>query len=113
MRIKLLVSVLAAFFLLAAGAQAFQWHLGYGQAKHSSKEFAEVVCDQDKKCSDYEVGQCLRKSESRIDCEVGLFYADQPKAGEEIGCNTLLHWGVNREGAVVLKNYGKLRCALL
>ena len=113
MRVKLLVSVLAVFFLLTAGAQAFQWHLSHGQAEHSSKEFAEAVCDQDKKCSDYEVGQCLRRSESRFDCEVGFRYADQPKPGEEVECHMPLHWGVNQKGLVVLKNYGKLRCALV
>jgi hypothetical protein len=113
MRVKLLVSVLAVFFLFVAGAQAFQWHMSHGQAQHSSKEFAEVACHQDKKCSGYEVGQCLRRTESRFDCEVELFYADQPKPEEEVECNMVLHWGVNHTGVVVLKNYGKPRCSIV
>jgi hypothetical protein len=110
MRVKLVVSVLAAFFLLAASAQAFQWHLGYGQAKHASKEFAEAACQRDHQCTGYGVGQCSRASESRIDCEIGLFYAEKPEPGEEVECNILLHWGVNHSGALALKNYGKPHC---
>ncbi len=110
MRVKLVVSVLAAFFLLAASAQAFQWHMSHGQAKHLSREFAEVACHQDHKCSGYGVGQCLRASESRFDCEVGLFYAEEPEPGEETECNITLHWGVGHSGAVELKNYGKPHC---
>lgn len=107
---KLVVSVLVAFFLVAASAQAFQWHMGYGQAKHASKEFAQAACHEDNKCSGYGVGQCLRKSESRFDCEAGLFYANAPEPGEEVGCSILLHWGVGHTGVVELKNYGKPRC---
>lgn len=110
MRVKLLVSALAAFFLLAASAQAFHWHMSYGQAKHSSREFAQELCDQDNKCTGFGVGQCLRKSESRFDCEVGVFYAEAPEPGEELECNILLHWGVGHTGVVELKNYGKPRC---
>jgi len=110
MRVKLVVSALAAFFLLVASAQAFQWHMGYGQAKHSSREFAEVACHQDHKCSGYGVGQCLRASESRFDCEVGLFYAEEPEPEEEMECNIMLHWGVDHTGTVALKNYGKPHC---
>jgi hypothetical protein len=110
MRVKLVVLVLAAFFLLVAGAQAFHWHMGYGQAKHSSKEFVEATCHQDKKCTGYGVGRCLRASDSRFDCEVGLFYAEEPKPGEEIECDMLLHWGVGHTGVVELKNYGKPHC---
>jgi hypothetical protein len=110
MRVKLVASVLAAFFLLAAGAQAFQWHMSYGQAKNATKEFAEEACDKEKKCTGYGVGQCLRKSESRYDCEAGTFYAELPQPGEELECNILLHWGVGHTGILVLKNYGKPRC---
>ncbi len=111
MRVKLVVSVLAAFFLLVAGAQAFHWHMGYGQAKSVSKEFAQIGCREDSKCTRYEAGQCLRKSESRFDCEVAFFYAKTPQPGEEVECDILLHWGVDHRGAVALKNYGKPRCS--
>lgn len=110
MKIKLVLSVLASFFLLVASAQAFHWHMSYGQAKRSSREFAEIACKQDHKCTGYGVGSCLRASESRFDCEVGLFYAEEPAPGEEIECNILLHWGVDHSGTVALKNYGKPHC---
>jgi hypothetical protein len=101
---------IASFFLLVAGAQAFHWHLGYGQAKHSSREFAEVACKHEHLCTGFGVGSCQRASDSRIDCEVGLFYADQPQPGEEAECNLMLHWGVDRSGALALKNAGKPHC---
>ncbi len=114
MRVKLVASVLvAAFLLLAASAQAFQWHMSYGQAKNATKEFAQGVCRGDKKCTGYGVGQCLRKSESRFDCEAGTFYAELPEPGKELECNVLLHWGVGHTGVVELKNYGKPRCFTL
>ena len=110
MRIKLVGSLLAAFFLLVASAQAFHWHMSYGQAKHSSREFVEEACHGEKKCTGYGVGQFLRKSESRFDCEVGFFYADAPEPGEEVECNVLLHWGVGHAGVIELRNYGKPHC---
>jgi hypothetical protein len=55
---KLVVAVIASFFLLVAGAQAFHWHLGYGQAKHSSKEFAEAACKHEHLCTGFGVGSC-------------------------------------------------------
>jgi hypothetical protein len=110
MRTKLVVAVIASFFLLAAGAQAFHWHLGFGQAKHSSKEFAEIACEHEHLCTGFGVGSCRRASESRIDCEVGLFYADQAQPEEEIECNLKLHWGVDHSGALALKNAGKPHC---
>lgn len=110
MRIKLVAAVLASFFLLVASAQAFQWHMTYGQAKHSSREFAEAACQQDHKCTGFGVGSCHRASESRFDCAIGLFYAEEPEPEEEVECNILLHWGANHEGAVTLKRYGKPHC---
>jgi hypothetical protein len=110
MKVKLIVSVLAAFFLLVASAQAFQWHMAYGQAKHSSREFVEEACQSDHKCTGFGVGSCRRSSESSFACEVGLFYAEEPEPGEEIECNILLHWGTNHAGVVTLKNYGKPHC---
>lgn len=113
MKTKLAMAVLASFFLLVAGAQAFHWHMSYGQAKHSSKEFAEGACQHDHACTGFGVGSCLRASDSRFDCEVGLFYADKPQPGEEVECNLTLHWGVDHSGTVTLKNYGKPHCFLV
>jgi hypothetical protein len=113
MRIRVVVSALAAFFLLAAGAQAFQWHMSYGQAKHASKEFAKEACRGDKECARYGVGPCLRASESRFDCIVEFFYAEAPEPGKEVQCDIVLHWGVDKSGFLALKNYGKPHCFVL
>jgi hypothetical protein len=110
MRSKLSVSALLAFFVLVGSAQAFQWHMRYGQAKHASREFVEGACRADSECTGYGVGQCARVSGSRFDCEVGTFYAESPAPGEETECNVLLHWGVNRAGYVVLKRHGTPHC---
>jgi hypothetical protein len=110
MKIKLLITSVTVFFLLAAGAQAFQWHMTYNQAKHSSKEFAIEACHEDRRCSGYGVGQCRRISESRFDCLVGLFFADPSGSGEEVECDLPLHWGASYEGYIELKNHGKPHC---
>jgi hypothetical protein len=110
MKAKLGVAVLVSFLLLVASAQAFHWRMNYGQAKHSSKEFVEEACRHDHKCTGFGIGSCQRSSDSRFDCEVGLFYAEEPEPGEEVECNIMLHWGVDHSGAVTLKNYGKPHC---
>ncbi len=43
MKIKVSAVAFMAFFVLVASASAFHWHLGYGQAKHATKEFAEAL----------------------------------------------------------------------
>jgi hypothetical protein len=113
MKIKVVLMSLLAFFVLVAAAQAFQWHMSYGQAKHSSRVFVQHVCREDPECTGYGIGQCRRISESRFDCEVGTFYADSPAPGEETECNMLLHWGVSKSGYVVLKRHGPLHCFLV
>lgn len=110
MKVKLAVAVLAAFLLLAGTAQAFEWHMRYGQAKHESRAFVEQVCREDRECTGFGVGQCFRISSSRFDCEVGTFYANYPEYGEEMECNLPLHWGVSYYGEVVLKNHGRAHC---
>jgi hypothetical protein len=109
-KLKLAVSALLTFLVLAGSAQAFQWHMRYGQAKHASREFVEQLCREDPECTDYGVGACIRVSESRFDCEVGTFYAQSPGPGEETECNVRLHWGVNRAGYIVLKRHGTPHC---
>ena len=113
MKPKLAVSLVLAFFVLVGSAQAFHWHMRYGQAKHASREFVEQLCREDPECTGYGVGQCLRKSESRFDCVVGTFYAETPGPGEETECNVVLHWGVNRAGYIALKRHGQPRCFLV
>ena len=46
MRIGVAIALLivSLFLALAGTAQAFQWHLGYGQAKHATRVFAEETC---------------------------------------------------------------------
>jgi hypothetical protein len=113
MRFKLAAALLLAFFALAGSAQAFQWHMRYGQAKHASREFVEGVCHADRECTGYGVGKCVRISESRFDCAVGTFYADSPGPGEETECSIVLHWGVNQAGYMTLKRHGTPRCFLV
>lgn len=111
MKVRLMVLFSLVFFVFVVGsAEAFHWHIRYGQAKHASKEFAFEACKSDHKCAGYGVGQCYRASESRFDCEVGLFYADSPGPGEETECNIPLHWGVSRSGYLTLKNHGQVHC---
>ena len=109
MRIKLLVLAVAACFVLStATASAFQWYMSYGQAKNATKEFAKVACKSDHKCVAWGVGSCLRRSSSRFDCTMGLFYKE-PEA-EEVECDVVLHWGVNRSGYLALKRHGRPHC---
>jgi hypothetical protein len=109
--VKLRISLLAVAILLlsTATASAFHWHLGYGQAKHATKEFAQTLCEEDRECVGWGVGQCNRRSESRIDCTMGVFYAGA-EPGTEIECDGVLHWGVDRAGYVALKNAGPPHC---
>jgi hypothetical protein len=108
------ISVALAVSLTVVGtAEAFQWHLGYGQAKHATKEFAEETCRADRKCIAYAVGRCDRASESRVDCLAGLLYKGVAEPGDEVACNIILHWGVNRNGEIALKRHGKPHCQKL
>jgi hypothetical protein len=110
MKVKFALVVLFSFFVIVGSAQAFRWHMRYGQAKNASKAFVQELCREDRGCTGYGIGQCFRISESRFDCEVGTFYADTPGLGEEMECNVLLHWGVGRSGYVVLKRHGPPHC---
>jgi hypothetical protein len=107
---KVAIAAFAASLAFVGSAQAFQWHLGYGQAKHATKEFAEESCREDRKCSGYAVGPCRRVSNSRVDCVAGLLYKDVAEPGDEVECSIVLHWGVSRGGNLVLKNYGRPDC---
>lgn len=113
MGIRVGIAALAVFLCLVGAAQGFQWHLGYGQAKHATKEFAEQVCHRDHKCVAYHVGPCKRRSESRVDCAAGFLYKGADEPGEKFVCALILHWGVSRNGEVALKRHGKPRCGLL
>ena len=110
MRISVAIAALAVSWALAGTAEAFQWHLGYGQAKHATRVFAEESCHQDHKCVGYAVGPCKRASESRVDCLAGLLYKGVAEPGDEVACNIVLHWGVNHSGQLVLKNHGSPNC---
>ncbi len=110
MTIRLAAASLFAFLVLVSSADAFQWHMRYGQAKHASRVFIQEACREDHECTGYGVGQCSRISSSRFDCEAGLFYANTPGLGEELECNIALHWGVSYSGYVVLKNHGQPHC---
>ncbi len=111
MGIKTMIAGLIVFLALAGTAQAFQWHLGYGQAKHATKEFAEETCRSDHKCVAYKVGSCKRASESRVDCAAGFLYKGVNEPGDEVVCALILHWGVNHSGEVALKRHGRPSCS--
>ena len=110
MRIRVATAALVAFLALVGTAAAFQWHLGYGQAKHETRLFAEETCRAERKCIAYGVGPCERVSESRVDCVAGLLYKGVAEPGDEVACNIALHWGVSHGGQVVLKNHGSPNC---
>jgi hypothetical protein len=109
MKVKLALAAITALFLLVGSAQAFQWHMRYGQAKHASRAFAEELCRSSSECTGYGVGQCYRASESRFDCTIGLF-SPGVEPGEEIECDVVLHWGASRSGFVALKRRGPFHC---
>lgn len=110
MRISVAIAALAASLILVGTAEAFQWHLGYGQAKHATRVFAEESCREDHKCIGYAVGPCERVSESRVDCLAGLLYKGVAEPGDKVACNIVLHWGVSHSGQLVLKNHGSPNC---
>lgn len=110
MKIKVAIAALAAFLALVGTAEAFHWHLGYGQAKHATRVFAEETCRREHKCIGYAVGPCDRVSESRVDCLAGLLYKGVAEPGDEVACNIVLHWGVSHSGQLVLKNHGSPSC---
>ncbi len=110
MRIRLGLAALVAFLCLVGTAEAFQWHLGYGQAKQATKEFAEETCRRERKCVAYGAGPCRRASESRVDCAAAFLYKGLNEPGEEVACAILLHWGVNHHGELALKRHGRPSC---
>jgi hypothetical protein len=114
MKIKLAVASLLAFLVIGVSsvptADAFVWHMSYGQAKNATKEFAKEACAQDGKCLGWGTGQCYRKSQSHFACAMGLFFAGA-ELGEEVECDMVLHWGVSASGYMVLKRHGRPHCS--
>lgn len=110
MKLKVLLLAVCGLLVLAGSADAFQWRMSYGQAKNESKVYAKETCAELSECSGWGVGACRRRSLSRFDCTIGIF-ARGAEPGEEIECDQILHWGVNRAGVIVLKNYGRPSCS--
>ena len=104
--------VLASIALGAATADAFVWHMSYGQAKNSTKEVARELCREDRECIRWAVGPCRRKSESSFSCEMAHFFRGA-EPGEEIKCTIILHWGVEKGGYIDLKRAGRPHCAAI
>jgi hypothetical protein len=111
MKVKIALLAVAGLLVMAGSADAFKWRMAYGQAKSESKVFAKETCREIPECTGWGVGPCLRRSPSRFDCTIGIF-ARGVEPGEEIQCDQVLHWGVNRSGVVVLKNFGRPHCHL-
>jgi hypothetical protein len=110
MKIKVAIAAMAMSLALVGTAEAFHWHLGYGQAKHATRLFAEESCREEHKCIGYAVGGCKRVSDSRVDCLMGLLYKGVAEPGDEVACDIVLHWGVSHSGQLVLKNNGSPNC---
>jgi hypothetical protein len=110
MKLGIGIAALVAFLMLAGTAEAFHWHLGYGQAKHATREFAEETCRAERKCVAYGVGPCKRVTDSRVDCVAAFLYKGVSEPGDEVACSIILHWGVNHSGEVALKNHGSPNC---
>jgi hypothetical protein len=110
MKVKVVLAALVALLVLAGSAEAFVYHMGYGQAKRETLAYEKEVCAKERGCTGFGVGfPCLRASESRFDCIMALFF-EGTRPGEEIECNSVLHWGVNRSGFVALKSEGRPKC---
>jgi len=104
MKLKVVLGCLLVFLLLGTGtAQAFRWHLGYGQAMRETQRYGEEWCDEERECISSEVLTCERQTHSRVDCAPILYFPAQSACIQE------LHWGVSR-GYVVLKGYGRISC---
>ena len=112
MRIKVVLLAMVGLLVLAGSAEAFKWRMSYGQAKSESKLFALETCREIPECTNWRVQTCRRRSLSRFDCTINLF-ARGTQPGEEIECDQVLHWGVNRAGVIVLKNFGDPYCHLV
>lgn len=110
MKIKIVLLAVAGLLLMAGSADASQWRMSYGQAKSESKLYAQEVCRGLPECTGWGVGACVRRSLSRFDCTIGIFTPGL-EPGEEIECDQVLHWGVNRGGIIVLKNFGRPYCS--
>lgn len=113
MKVKIAVASLLIFLIVGVGsAEAGRWYMPYRQAVNATREFAAESCKG--YCVASTAGPCRRFSSSRFDCVMVHLYAFLPpppaEEAEEVECHTLLHWGVNYRGRVVLKGTSKPRC---
>lgn len=110
MKLKVLAVSLLAFFVIVGSAQAFVWHLRVSTARHETERFIRGICEEEgPECTAWAGYRCNRISESRVDC-LAATWGPGYSIEEEIECYLTLHWGVNYEGVVALKNHGQARC---
>lgn len=100
---------LLMFLAITGVAQAFVWHLSMSLARTENVKLAREICEEDRECIAWSGRQCQRVSESRIDCLAAIWYPGAQE-GEEIQCDTIMHWGTDRNGYVVLKRHGRPHC---
>jgi len=111
MRLKLVIAALLALVVFGSlevsGADARR-RISQRKAQMETRRHARGVCRESTECIGSASGQCRRRSPRRFDCVMVILYPDS-ESGEEIQCNTILHWGV-RGGRIVLRGSGPQQC---
>jgi hypothetical protein len=116
-KIKLLLALALTFFAVEVSSADAYYYMTYRQAKAETAEFAAESCRRN--CVESAAGPCRRRSRSAFSCVMIQTYAFLPSAQEEaegvegpveVDCHTLLHWGVNYRGVIVLKRASEPHC---
>jgi len=113
MHLKILggILVVVAALALTAGSASAYYYMTFQQARSETAEFASESCGRD--CIGSRVGPCKRRAAPSISCVMiqrYAFIAPESAGIEEFDCHTLVHWGVNRRGVIVLRHAGKPHC---
>lgn len=111
MKLKLVVLAAMAFLTLGvSSANAFQWHMRYGQAVLESKRYAKETCEEVEGCTEYAWDQCFRRGPAAFECFVGTFFPPRYVGESWIECSQALRWGVSYRGYIVLKGSEEPMC---
>jgi len=99
MKLRVLLLVAAAVFVLAGTSQGFVWHLKLAVAQHETKRIEKEYCDESPSCISYGA-RCERVTESRVDC-IGATWHETSEG--EIECQSIFHWGVKPGGSLKVR----------